>query len=79
MQDALIVLSIIVTIIAFTSTLVFQAGLIVLLLSKFASTIILSLIYLALSILLHFHDMVNFTSFFFFYSYAIDFNSFETE
>ncbi|KAL3993644.1 Transmembrane protein 138 family protein [Acanthocheilonema viteae] len=57
LQDALIVLSIIIILIAFSSTFVFQAGLIVLLLSKFASTIILSLTYLALSILLHFYDM----------------------
>ncbi|EFO15186.1 hypothetical protein LOAG_13326 [Loa loa] len=57
LQDALILLSIIIILIAFSSTFVFQAGLIVLLLSKFASTIILSLIYLTLSILLHFYDM----------------------
>uniref|UniRef100_A0A0R3RTB9 Transmembrane protein 138 n=1 Tax=Elaeophora elaphi TaxID=1147741 RepID=A0A0R3RTB9_9BILA len=56
LQDALIVLSIIIILIAFSSTFVFQAGLIVLLLSKFGSTIILSLIYLALSILLHCYD-----------------------
>ncbi|EJW83195.1 hypothetical protein WUBG_05893 [Wuchereria bancrofti] len=57
LQDALIVLSIIIILIAFSSTFVFQAGLITLLLKKFASTIILSLIYLALSALLHFYDM----------------------
>ncbi|VDN92787.1 unnamed protein product [Brugia pahangi] len=57
LQDALIVLSIIIILIAFSSTFVFQAGLITLLLKKFASTIILSLIYLLLSVLLHFYDM----------------------
>uniref|UniRef100_A0A183I632 Transmembrane protein 138 n=1 Tax=Onchocerca flexuosa TaxID=387005 RepID=A0A183I632_9BILA len=57
LQDTLIVLSIIVILIAFSSTFVFQAGLITLLLSKFASTIILSSVYLALSILYHFYDM----------------------
>uniref|UniRef100_A0A8R1TKH7 Transmembrane protein 138 n=1 Tax=Onchocerca volvulus TaxID=6282 RepID=A0A8R1TKH7_ONCVO len=57
LQDTLIVLSIIVIIIAFSSTFVFQAGLITVLLSKFATTIIFSSIYLALSILFHFYDM----------------------
>uniref|UniRef100_A0AAF5Q5C1 Transmembrane protein 138 n=1 Tax=Wuchereria bancrofti TaxID=6293 RepID=A0AAF5Q5C1_WUCBA len=64
LQDALIVLSIIIILIAFSSTFVFQAGLITLLLKKFASTIILSLIYLALSALLHFYDMVEIVNMF---------------
>ncbi|OZC04841.1 hypothetical protein X798_08206, partial [Onchocerca flexuosa] len=59
LQDTLIVLSIIVILIAFSSTFVFQAGLITLLLSKFASTIIVSSVYLALSILYHFYDMLS--------------------
>ncbi|VDK83790.1 unnamed protein product [Litomosoides sigmodontis] len=57
LQDALIVLSIVIIFIAFASTFIFQAGLIELLLSKFASTIVLSVVYCALSILLHFYDM----------------------
>uniref|UniRef100_A0A0M3HGS9 Transmembrane protein 138 n=1 Tax=Ascaris lumbricoides TaxID=6252 RepID=A0A0M3HGS9_ASCLU len=44
---------IIVMVIAFSSTFVFQAGLISLLLMKFSPAIILSLLYLLLSILLH--------------------------
>uniref|UniRef100_A0A0M3IQJ4 Transmembrane protein 138 n=1 Tax=Ascaris lumbricoides TaxID=6252 RepID=A0A0M3IQJ4_ASCLU len=53
LQDATIIMCIIVMVIAFSSTFVFQAGLISLLLMKFSPAIILSLLYLLLSILLH--------------------------
>ncbi|KHN82912.1 Transmembrane protein [Toxocara canis] len=57
LQDAMIIMTVIVMVISFSSTFVFQAGLISLLLTKFASTIVLSIIYLFLSMLLHFFTL----------------------
>ncbi|PIO73495.1 hypothetical protein TELCIR_04540 [Teladorsagia circumcincta] len=53
LQDTLILLSVIVLVITFSSTFVFQAGLIFLLFRRFASTIISAFVYLGVSITLH--------------------------
>uniref|UniRef100_A0AC34REL2 Transmembrane protein 138 n=1 Tax=Panagrolaimus sp. JU765 TaxID=591449 RepID=A0AC34REL2_9BILA len=53
LQDTAIVMSIIVLLIAFTSTFVFQAGLILILIQKFAAVLVVATIYLILSITLH--------------------------
>ncbi|KAH7727028.1 hypothetical protein AAVH_05252 [Aphelenchoides avenae] len=53
LQDTLIVMSIIALFITFSSTFVFQAGLIGVLLKKFSPAIFISFSYLALSIALH--------------------------
>ncbi|VDP32576.1 unnamed protein product [Heligmosomoides polygyrus] len=50
----LILLSVIVLVIAFSSTFVFQAGLIFLLFRRFASSLIAAFVYLAVSIALHY-------------------------
>ncbi|XGW08406.1 hypothetical protein V3C99_011046 [Haemonchus contortus] len=59
LQDTLILLSVIVLIIAFSSTFVFQAGLIFLLFRRFASTLIAAFVYLAVSISLHYVTLNN--------------------
>uniref|UniRef100_A0AC35FQG3 Transmembrane protein 138 n=1 Tax=Panagrolaimus sp. PS1159 TaxID=55785 RepID=A0AC35FQG3_9BILA len=53
LQDTAIVLSIIILLITFSSTFVFQAGLISILVKRFSQSIIVSTIYLFLSITLH--------------------------
>ncbi|KAI6184342.1 hypothetical protein M3Y97_00585900 [Aphelenchoides bicaudatus] len=53
LQDTCIILCIIVMLITFSSTFVFQAGLISVLVKQFAPSLIISFIYLALSITLH--------------------------
>ncbi|GMT14808.1 hypothetical protein PFISCL1PPCAC_6105, partial [Pristionchus fissidentatus] len=57
LQDTCLVLSLILLVITFSSTFVFQAGLISLLISRFAPTIAISLIYLILSIALHVYSL----------------------
>lgn len=58
LQDTCILMSLIVLVITFSSTFVFQAGLITLLVRKFAATIVISAIYLFLSIALHVYSSV---------------------
>ncbi|KAI1708520.1 transmembrane protein domain-containing protein [Ditylenchus destructor] len=53
LQDTLVVMAIIVMIIMFSSTFVFQAGLIPVLLKKFSATIFICLAYLFISIAYH--------------------------
>lgn len=53
LQDTIILMCIIIMLITFSSTYVFQAGLINLLVQQFAPTLIVSFLYLALSITLH--------------------------
>ncbi|KAI6178854.1 hypothetical protein M3Y98_00546800 [Aphelenchoides besseyi] len=53
LQDTLIVMSLIVMIISFSSSFVFQAGLIAVLLRKFAVSLFFSIFYLILSVVLH--------------------------
>uniref|UniRef100_A0A0K0D5Q2 Transmembrane protein 138 n=1 Tax=Angiostrongylus cantonensis TaxID=6313 RepID=A0A0K0D5Q2_ANGCA len=54
LQDTLILLSVVVLVIAFSSTFVFQAGLIFLLFRRFASTLISAFVYLAFTIAFHY-------------------------
>ncbi|KAJ1347028.1 hypothetical protein KIN20_001966 [Parelaphostrongylus tenuis] len=54
LQDTLILLSVVVLVIAFSSTFVFQAGLIFLLFRRFAPTLISALIYLGFTITFHY-------------------------
>ncbi|VDM64307.1 unnamed protein product [Angiostrongylus costaricensis] len=54
LQDTLILLSVVVLVIAFSSTFVFQAGLIFLLFKRFASTLISAFVYLAFTIAFHY-------------------------
>ncbi|WKX97683.1 hypothetical protein Q1695_013395 [Nippostrongylus brasiliensis] len=54
LQDTLILLSVIVLVIAFSSTFVFQAGLIFLLFRRFAPAIAAAFVYLAISVGLHY-------------------------
>lgn len=60
LQDTLIVLGIIVTAIMFSSTYIFQAGLISVLLQNFFATFLIMLIYLLLSIILHVFSLVKY-------------------
>uniref|UniRef100_A0A1I8AKX9 Transmembrane protein 138 n=1 Tax=Steinernema glaseri TaxID=37863 RepID=A0A1I8AKX9_9BILA len=53
LQDTNILMTLIVMLISFSSTFVFQAGLISLLLRRFTPTIIVSLLYLALTVAFH--------------------------
>jgi hypothetical protein len=53
LQDTLIIMSIVIMLITFSSTFVFQAGLINLLFRQFAPSLLISFTYLALSITLH--------------------------
>ncbi|PIO60840.1 hypothetical protein TELCIR_17654 [Teladorsagia circumcincta] len=64
LQDTLILLSVIVLIITFSSTFVFQAGLIFLLFRRFASTLISAFVYLGVSITLHCVTLVSTVCFF---------------
>ncbi|GMR36617.1 hypothetical protein PMAYCL1PPCAC_06812, partial [Pristionchus mayeri] len=57
LQDTCLILSLILLVITFSSTFVFQAGLISLLVFRFAHTIVVSLIYLALCITLHVYSL----------------------
>jgi len=58
-QDVCIILAIIVVFLLFFNTYVFQAGLISLLIRKFKTTIIIAVVYLALSVGLHVWTMVS--------------------
>ncbi|KAF8363592.1 tmem-138 [Pristionchus pacificus] len=57
LQDTCLVLSLILLVITFSSTFVFQAGLISLLISRFAHTILISFFYLALCITVHVYSL----------------------
>ncbi|KIH54067.1 hypothetical protein ANCDUO_15788 [Ancylostoma duodenale] len=57
LQDTLILVSVIVLVIAFSSTFVFQAGLIFLLVRRYSYALISALIYLGFSIGLHYTSM----------------------
>ncbi|GMS84894.1 hypothetical protein PENTCL1PPCAC_7069, partial [Pristionchus entomophagus] len=57
LQDTCLVLSLIILVITFSSTFVFQAGLISLLISRFSHAIFLSLIYLSVCITLHVYSL----------------------
>ena len=58
-QDLCIVFAIIVVFLVFFNTYIFQAGLVSLLIRKFKTTIIISILYLALSVGLHVWTMVS--------------------
>jgi hypothetical protein len=58
-QDVCIILAIIVVFLLFFNTYIFQAGLVSLLIRKFKTTIIIAVIYLALSVGLHVWTMVS--------------------
>ncbi|CAJ0581518.1 unnamed protein product, partial [Mesorhabditis spiculigera] len=57
LQGTNLVLSVIVLVISFSSTFVFQAGLISLLLKQFSPTLIIAVLYLVLSVTLHFFSL----------------------
>ncbi|EYB95278.1 hypothetical protein Y032_0162g3442 [Ancylostoma ceylanicum] len=57
LQDTLILVSVIVLVIAFSSTFVFQAGLIFLLVRRFSYALVSALIYLGVSIGLHYTSL----------------------
>ncbi|KHJ89812.1 hypothetical protein OESDEN_10355 [Oesophagostomum dentatum] len=57
LQDTLILVSVIVLVIAFSSTFVFQAGLIFLLVRRFSYALLAALTYLAVSIALHYTSL----------------------
>lgn len=59
LQATLIVMGIIITVIMFSSTYVFQAGLISVLWKNFFTTILVMIIYLTLSILLYVFSLVK--------------------
>ena len=58
-QDLCIIFAIIVVFLVFFNTYIFQAGLVSLLIRKFKTTIIISILYLALSVGLHVWTMVS--------------------
>lgn len=58
-QDLCIIFAIIVVFLVFFNTYIFQAGLVSLLIRKFKTTIIISILYLALSVGLHIWTMVS--------------------
>lgn len=58
-QDVCIILAIIVVFLLFFNTYIFQAGLVSLLIRKFKTTIIIAVVYLALSVGLHVWTMVS--------------------
>ncbi|CAJ0608542.1 unnamed protein product [Cylicocyclus nassatus] len=57
LQNTLILVSIIVLVIAFSSTFVFQAGLIFLLVRRFSYALVAALVYLVVSIALHYTSL----------------------
>ncbi|KAK6733993.1 hypothetical protein RB195_017641 [Necator americanus] len=57
LQDTLILVAVIVLVIAFSSTFVFQAGLIFLLVRRFSYALVSALFYLAISIAMHYISM----------------------
>ena len=63
-QDLCIIFAIIVVFLVFFNTYIFQAGLVSLLIRKFKTTIIISILYLALSVGLHVWTMVSVLQFF---------------
>ena len=58
-QDVCIIFAIIIVFLVFFNTYIFQAGLVSLLIRKFKTTIIISVLYLALSVGLHVWTMVS--------------------
>ncbi|VDL77511.1 unnamed protein product [Nippostrongylus brasiliensis] len=76
LQDTLILLSVIVLVIAFSSTFVFQAGLIFLLFRRFAPAIVAAFVYLATSVGLHYITLVSSPFLLFFSTLVISCTSF---
>lgn len=69
-QDLCIIFAIIVVFLVFFNTYIFQAGLVSLLIRKFKTTIIISILYLALSVGLHVWTMVSILWFYSIKTYA---------
>lgn len=59
MQDVATLMALIVLLLSFASTYVFQAGLIFTLIRRFASTIVISLLYLIASVVYHATSLVS--------------------